>query len=146
MKKLASLICITAAAALPMMASAQDKGATLARVEVRRHIPLLAACPHALQELPATLTQSWRQIEEPADVLVDFKLEGDKVGDVKVSGGMGDYDGLVRHAVKTMRCVRPGAGAYAVRFHIKFRYDEEAAAAGSMAMQLVDEPEALAAR
>lgn len=144
MTKSARLVCLIAAAgaALPLMASAQEK---LTQVQVRRYIPLVAACPHAMQELPDTLYQAWREINTPADVVVDFKLDGGKVTDVKMAGGQGDYYGLVRHAVKTMKCVRPGDGVYAVRFHIKFRYDEESPDA-TAAVQFEDEAPALAAR
>ncbi|MES2318940.1 MAG: hypothetical protein V4631_15785 [Pseudomonadota bacterium] len=144
MKQLARLVCIIAAAgaALPLAASAQTDD--IARVEVRRHIPLLSACPQAMLELPASLSKSWREIDVPADVLVDIKLEGTKVTDVKVKGGQGDYDGLVRRAAKSMTCATPSEGPYAARFRIKFRYDDEQAT--NTAMKLSDETPSIAAR
>jgi hypothetical protein len=144
MTKLARLVCMIAAAgaALPMLAHAHDP---ITQVQVRRHIPLVVACPQAMQELPATLYKSWREIDTPADVQVDLKLDGGKVTDVAMSGGQGEYDNMVRRAVKSMTCVRPGEGAYSVRFHIKFRYDEESSTA-TAGLQFVDDAVALAAR
>jgi hypothetical protein len=144
MTKLARFVCLIAAAgaALPITASAQDK---ITQVQVRSVIPLVAACPQAMQELPDALYPAWREINTPADVAVEFKLDGARISDVKLSGGQGEYVSMVRHALRTMKCVRPGEGAYAVRFHIKFRYDEEASAA-TAAVQFVDDVPALAAR
>lgn len=147
MTKSAKFICMlfAGAVAMPLMASAQEQQANVARIQVGHHIPLTTACPGAISVLPEKLYPAWREIDTTADVLVDFKLDGDQVTDVKASGGYGNYYGLVRSAVKSLRCQRPGEGAYAVRFRIQFRYPEDEGASLT-AMTFSDEPPALAAR
>jgi hypothetical protein len=147
MKRLSTFICMlfAGAAALPSMAWARDQAVPIARVEVRHYVPLTMACPEVGKQLAQDLYPAWRAIDSAADVLVDFKLEGTKVSDVKLSGGHGDYIGPVRHAVKAMKCRQPGAGAYAVRFRIKFQYPEDQPSALA-AIQFADEAPELAAR
>ncbi|MES2017852.1 MAG: hypothetical protein V4484_15285 [Pseudomonadota bacterium] len=143
MNYLNKLICMAGAAALPCMAAAHDAQAATARVDVRHYLPLTSACPGVLAQLPEQLYPAWRALDSTADVVVDFKLEGGKISDVKMTGGHGDYKMPVRRAVKAMGCTGPGQGAYAVRFRIKFVYPEDQGLAQTV-MQISDETPALA--
>lgn len=135
MSTLAHLVCICtflAGAALPQAASARD------------YVPLASACPGALPALPENLYPAWREIDSAAEVVVDFKLDGDRVSDITMSGGHGSYVGLVRRAVKAMKCSRAGKQGIAVRFRITFEYPEDRRGA-TTAMQFSDEASPLAA-
>ena len=148
MSRFTPFICIllAGAVALPSIAAAAHKQpGPLAQVEVRHYVPLATACPDVAKKLQEDLYPAWRTIDSAAEVLVDFKLEGNSITDVKLSGGHGDYIGPVRHAVKAMQCRQPGEGAYAVRFRITFRYPEDQPSALA-AVQFTDEMPALAAR
>lgn len=133
MTKLARLICImfAGAVALPSAAAARDQPAV-------HYVALVSACPDALKVLPESLYPAWLVLDSAAEVVVDFKLDGDKVSGVTMSGGHGSYIGPVRRAVKAMKCRRPGAEAYAVRFRITFRYPEDQVAPMT-ALQFADE-------
>lgn len=135
MTTLARLVCIStflAGAALPSAAFARD------------YVPLATACPAALQTLPENLYPAWRELDSAAEVVVDFKLDGDKVSDITMSGGHGNYAGLVRHAVKAMKCRQPGEPGAAVRFRIAFDYPEDHPGTRT-AMRIADEAPPLAA-
>jgi hypothetical protein len=119
-------VMIAGAAALPAMA--QDRLA---------HVPLMTACPDALKELPDNLYPAWRALDSAAVVLVDFKVDGGRISQVNMSGGHGDYVGLVRRAVKAIKCGPADGGAYAVRLSIKFQYPEDQGSVAT-AMQLLD--------
>lgn len=124
-------IMFAAVAALPSAVAAQG--------EVRQYVPLVAACPELLGDLPENLYPAWLAINSAAEVLVDFKVEGSKIKDVTMSGGHGPYINRVRRAVKQLKCRCAGAEPYAVRFRIKFQYPGYQPA-GVAAMQFVDEP------
>jgi hypothetical protein len=136
MNTLARLVCIStflAGAAVPSAASARD------------YVPLATACPGALQTLPENLYPAWRELDAATDVVVEFKVDGDKVSDVTMSGGHGNYAGLVRHAIKAMKCTQAGAQVSAVRVRIAFDYPEDHAGTRT-ALQISDAAPALAAR
>lgn len=125
MTTLAKLVCTSmlfAVAAQPSASLARDAG-------VRDQLPLLTACPDALKALPENLYPAWRALDSAAEVVVDFKLDGDRISDVSMSGGHGSYMAPVRRAVRAMKCGRPGEKAYAVRFRITFQYPEDPAGA-----------------
>ena len=110
--------------AWPSAAIGQDQQGAIPRVEVRRNIAVGTACPDVFKELPQTLYSVWRDLDTPAKIMVDFKLDGDKVDEVKMSGGYWDYYAPIRRAVRAMKCHSPGEGKYAVRFMIQFAYPE----------------------
>ncbi len=86
-------------------------------------MPFAAACPGVNARLARDLYPAWRAIDSAAQILVQFKLDGDVISDVQLSGGHGDYIGPVRHAVRAMKC--SSSQASAVRFRIVFQYPED---------------------
>jgi hypothetical protein len=132
--KIARFVCVMIAGAAALPSMAQDPRAGPARLA---HVPLMTACPDALNELPDNLYPAWRALDSAAVVLVDFKVDGGRISQVNMSGGHGDYVGPVRRAVKTIKCGPAGGGSYAVRFSIKFQYPEDQGSVAT-AMQLLD--------
>lgn len=113
----AQLMCMfLAAGALALPASAAPPVAP-------HNMTFAAACPGVNARLAQDLYPAWRAIDSAAQVLVQFKLDGDVISDVQLSGGHGDYIGPVRHAVRAMKCSSTHASA--VRFRIVFQYPED---------------------
>ncbi len=127
--------------AMPAAALGQEQGA-IARVEVRRHLAVATACPDVFIKLPELLYSAWRDFDTPVKVMVDFKLDGDRVADVKISGGYRNHYAPIRHAVRGLKCHSPGAGSYAVRFQIVFAYPEDEGQA--LALQVISTDRAVA--
>lgn len=124
----ARLICIllsAAGVALPATALADEPASASAPAGHRHYVALERACPDVAGRLSENLYPAWRAIDSAAQVLVDFKLDGATISDVRVSGGHGDYIGPVRRAVRAMKCTGVAANGSAVRFRIVFQYPED---------------------
>lgn len=119
-----------AAAILPALA--QQAQEPLQQVEVRRHLPVSQACPDVYHALPAMLRQAAREIDAPAELMVEFKLDGNQVSEVHTRGNHWAYGAPVRRAVRRLDCHSPDAGAYAVRFRVVFEFSDDAAGATAM--------------
>jgi hypothetical protein len=120
-----------AAAILPALAQQQQQG-PLQQVEVRRHLPVSQACPDVYQALPAMLQKAAQEIEDPAELMVEFNLDGNRVSGVHTQGNHWAYGAPVRRAVKRLDCHSPDAGAYAVRFRVVFQFSDDAAGTTAM--------------
>jgi hypothetical protein len=106
-------------------AMAQTTGQTITRVEVRHQVLVTEACPTVLEQLPEALVTAWSNIDAPTEVLVDFKLNGSRVDEVRTKGGLRDYHAPIRRAVRNLSCGTPDGGNYAVRFLVKFAYPDD---------------------
>ncbi len=121
-----------AAAAFPVLAQAPQDA--MQRVEVRRHLPVDQACPDVYTSLQAALNRVAYELDTPAEMLVEFKLDGDRVSDVSAKGTYWAYGAPLRQAVRQLACHGPDAGAYAVRFRVVFDYTDQPGAPGTAAM------------
>jgi hypothetical protein len=122
------LIGAACAGAAILPALAQQPQGPLQQVEVRRHLPVSQACPDVYQALPAMLQKAAQEIEDPAELMVEFKLDGNRVSEVRTQGNHWAYGAPVRRAVKRLDCHSPDAGAYAVRFRVVFQFSDDAGA------------------
>lgn len=151
MNKLAHipLAAIAGALAFPLLAppvQAQDQPTNMPRVEVRRQIPVSTACPNVVQDMSEALGRVAWEIGTPSEVLVDFKLDGDKISDVKASTGHWEFRAPVRRAVRRLACHSPGEGAYTVRFRVVFVYPDDPASAAAAAVLSTDTAAVIAGR
>jgi hypothetical protein len=132
MTKTKQCLAISFAGALVMLmlappSRAQD-GAPVARIEVRHQLQVTEACPTVLDQLPQELEGAWKNIDSATVILVDFKLVGSRIHDVKTRGGLREYHDHVRRAVRNLGCSTPDGGNYTVRFLVKFDYPDDSIA------------------
>lgn len=143
--RLMCMLLAAAAMALPSVATAHEPGNAVPAIQGRHYIAFDSACPGVAAQLSDNLYPAWRAIDSAAQVLVDFKLDGGTISDVRIAGGHGDYIGPVRRAVRVMKCSRAGAAGTAVRFRIAFEYPEDALDK-PVATRIIDEAPLVAER
>jgi len=124
MKRFLALVALIAVggATVRLPAVAQQIQGDMQRVEVRRPLSLEQACPGAKAALPQMLREAAKSVDMPADMQVNFKLDGDKATDIQTKGYWG-FDKPLRQAVAQLTCGSADGGAYAVSFLVTFQYD-----------------------
>lgn len=106
----------------PLMA--QDN-ASMQRIEVRHQLPVTTACPTVRTQLAENLERTWAILDTPTEFQVAFQLDGDRVSNIKVSGGEHGFRAPVRGAVRRLSCTSPDSASHTVRFIVKFVYPED---------------------
>ena len=89
-------------AVLPAPVLAQVAPGATPDAGLRQWLPVGSACPAIFSTLPERLDPAWRSLDSAAQVVVEFKLDGSAISDVRVSGGDGQYASHVRSAVRAM--------------------------------------------
>jgi hypothetical protein len=83
-------------------------------------LPVRAACPDIDQTLPDALYAAWHRLGSPAEIVVEFHLQGQRVFDVTALAGPARYYRAVRQAVGNLECDGRDARVHDVRFRVAF--------------------------
>lgn len=110
------------ACAAPSLAAAQ---ADLQRVEISGRRPaevirfdVKQACQGIETQLDAELSPAIQMIGETGSLRVQFRVDGQKISEVRSFGGPRKYSGEIRRAVRRLQC-SDGGGAQQFAFTLK---------------------------
>ncbi|MEJ5999699.1 hypothetical protein [Paucibacter soli] len=89
------------------------------RTDVRK------VCPGIAAKLQEELGGAWWRVEEPAQVQVQFRLQGEQMHGVRASTRQSDYRQAVRRAVHRLDCGNDNADDQLFAFVIEFKAPDE---------------------
>lgn len=119
------LLLGAACMAFAFPAVAQQAPQPIPAVTVSHQLPVTTACPNVMTDLPERLSKAMWRIDTPADVIVKFTLNDDKISELYTKASYSEFRDPVRTAVRRLHCHTPDGQAYTVQFRIVFRYDDE---------------------
>lgn len=112
---------LLAAAALPGWAQSSAE-AVLPRVDVvAPSTGARAVCLELDAEMRKALAQVAMRHREPGVMDVNFEIDGQRIGDVAVTGGPFDYRRATQRAVRSLDCSSGSAGQQSVRMQVVFK-------------------------
>jgi hypothetical protein len=116
-----TLITTAAVLMLPALCSASQIAGTLADAATPQ--PTVQArdiCPGIDAALQEALAGAYAQVGSEATLQVLMRVEGRRVRDLKVRGGLPEYRRLARHAIFQLGCDSGSASAQTLSFSLAF--------------------------